>query len=239
MKENRCWGMTKISKRCGRKGNWSLFCEDHKNQWIKGLFFVIAIPVIPSIIASFLYSWGTDSKTEKELSVKVQGENAIDKALSQAKMEGANLMTPSATEVIAKFFVLPSVTTQLDTAPPFALVSVSPFKPLNSDLIFDAGDCRFLGYVIDFYPLSRAGIFSIETISCTDNNSHSYSLKYDNYKNAPQGLLAELHSPTELHLTLSQEQDGIYSMPLYSNALVKFVEPVSALNLNGRAITRF
>lgn len=238
MKKNRCWGMTKISKRCGRKGNWFLFCEDHKNQWIKGLFFFITLPVITGIMASVLYSW--ISAPELELSVKVQGENVIDKALSQAKMEGANLATPSASEVVAKFFILPSVTGQLDTnLPLFGLVSVSPFKPLNSDLIFDAGDCRFLGYVIDFNPLSRAAVFSIETISCTDNSSQSYSLQYDNYKNAPRGLLADVNSPTELHLTLSRERDGIYSLPLYTNALVKFVEPVVALNPNGRAITRF
>ena len=82
-------------------------------------------------------------------------------------------------------------------------------------------------------------MFSIETISCTDNSSQSYSLQYDNYKNAPRGLLADVNSPTELHLTLSRERDGIYSLPLYTNALVKFVEPVVALNPNGKAITRF
>lgn len=230
--------MTKISKRCGREGNWSLFCEDHRNQWIKGLLLAFIIPVLTSVIASVLYTWITG--TESEPSVKVQGKNPIDIALSLAKMEGVSLTTPSASEVVAKFFVLPSVTSQLDTnTTVFALVSVSPFKPLNSDLIFDAGDCRFLGYVTDFNPLSRAAVFSIETISCTDNSNQSYSLEYDNYRNVPQGLLADVNSPTELHITLSQEQGGIYSLPLYTNALVKFVEPVSVLNLNGRVVARF
>lgn len=230
--------MTNISKRCGRKGNWSLFCEDHKNQWIKSLLLIMIIPVIINVISSILHSQISGAKSEP--SVKIPGQNAIDRAILQAKMEGSALKTPSASEVIAKFFVLPSASNQLDTdTTPFALVSVSPFKPLSSDFIFDAGDCRFLGYIIDFNSLSRAAVFSIETISCTDNSNQSYSLKFNDYKNAPQGLLADINAPTELHLTLLPEKDGIYSLPLYTNVLVKFVEPVNALNFNGRVETRF
>jgi len=237
MSHKQCWGLTKKMKRCGRKGNWRLFCGDHKFQWLKVTISII-VAIVTSIFASWVFSWITAAKPP--LSVRVPGNNAIDLAISKAKMEGAGYNTSSASNVVAKFFVLPTVTSELDiNSSVFSLVSVSPFKPLNADYTFDAGDCRFLGYVTDFNPLTRDAVFSIKTISCTDNANQSYQLSFKNYIDSPQGLLSDIDSPTEQHLTLSREKNGTYSLPLYTNVLVKFNKPVSALELKGKAITRF
>ncbi|MEF3097788.1 hypothetical protein EC841_1188 [Raoultella ornithinolytica] len=238
MRHNRCRALTKKWKRCGRKGDWILFCDEHKFQWLKAVLIGIIAPVATGVIASWAYSWLT--ATEPALSVNVPGQNAIDQAISKAKMEGAGYNTPSASEVVAKFYVLPTVTSKLDTiSSVFSLVLVSPFKPVNADFTFDAGDCRFLGYVTDFNPLSRDAVFSIKTVSCTDNANQSYELDFEDYIHAPQGLLADIKSPTERHLTLSREKDGTYSLPLYTNVLVKFNKPVSALEAIGKVTTRF
>lgn len=238
MRQKRCCALTKKFKRCAREGDWKIFCDEHKHQWLKGGLNFFVFPIATGIIASWAFSWFTAS--EPPLSVNVPGQNVIDKALSKAKMEGAGYNTPSANEVVAKFYVLPTVTSKLDTqSSVFSLVSVSPFKPENSDFTFDAGDCRFLGYVTDFNALSRGAVFSIKTVSCTDNANQSYELEFEDYIDAPQGLLADVRSPTELHLTLSREQDGTYSLPLYTNVLVKFNKPVSALEHKGKASTRF
>ena len=238
MRHKRCFAFTKKLKRCARKGDWRLFCHEHKYQWLNVGLFVLVFPIATGIIASWAFSWLTAS--EPALSVNVPGQNSIDQALSKAKMEGAGYNTPSATEVVAKFYVLPTVTSRLDTkSSVFSLVSVSPFKPANSDFTFDAGDCRFLGYVTDFNPLSRDAVFSIKTVSCTDNANQSYELEFGDYVNAPQGLLADVRSPTEQHLTLSREQGGTYSLPLYTNVLVKFKKPVSALEYKGKVSKRF
>ena len=238
MRHNRCRAVTKKWTRCGRQGDWRLFCEEHRFQWLKAVLIGIIAPVATGMIVTWAYSALT--ATEPALSVNVPGQNAIDRAISQAKMEGTAYHTPSASEVVAKFYVLPTVTPELDTDSSwFALVSVSPFKAVNTDFTFDAGDCRFLGYVTDFNPLTRGAVFSIKTVSCTDNANQSYQLVFDDYIHAPQGLLADINSPTERHLPLSREKDGIYSLPLYTNVLVKFTKPVSALEATGKVITRF
>ncbi len=81
--------------------------------------------------------------------------------------------------------------------------------------------------------------FSVKTVSCTDNVNQSYQLVFDDSLHAPQGLLADIKSPTERHLTLSREKDGIFSLPLYTNVLVKFNKPISALEATGKVVTRF
>lgn len=238
MRHNRCRAVTKKWTRCGRQGDWRLFCDEHRFQWLKAVLIGIIAPVATGMIATWAYSALT--ATEPALSVNVPGQNAIDRAISQAKMEGTAYHTPSASEVVAKFYVLPTVTPELDTDSSwFALVSVSPFKPVNTHFTFDAGDCRFLGYVTDFNPLTRDAVFSVKTVSCTDNANQSDQLIFDDYIHAPQGQLAGIRTPTERHLTLSREKDGTYSLPLYTNVLVKFTEPVSALEATGKVITRF
>ena len=88
-----------------------------------------------------------------------------------AKMEGVKFNTPSATDVVAKFYVRPTATNPVDQQlGVFALVSVSPFKPMNSTTVFDAGDCHFLGHVTAFDSLSRKAVLSgvIESDGCDD-----------------------------------------------------------------------
>jgi hypothetical protein len=38
---NRCWGLTKNFNRCGRKGDWRLFCEEHQKQPLGWIIFLI------------------------------------------------------------------------------------------------------------------------------------------------------------------------------------------------------
>lgn len=39
--KRRCWGRLANLHRCGRKGDWRFFCEDHERQWIIFIFFLI------------------------------------------------------------------------------------------------------------------------------------------------------------------------------------------------------
>lgn len=51
----RCWGLTRNFRRCGRQGNWRLFCDDHRLQpigWIVFLVFTVGAGV-----ASYYSAW--------------------------------------------------------------------------------------------------------------------------------------------------------------------------------------
>lgn len=237
MTNNRCWGLTRNLHRCSRTGDWKIFCGDHKRQWI-GWSFTLIFTVLGG--AASIYGVLPSLFEKSEPYVSIPSGTNLDRAISMAKMEGVAFKASSATDVVAKFFVRPTVTFPInDDLAVFALVSVSPFKPKDSDSTFDAGDCRFLGHVTSFDPFSHKAILSVKTISCTDNSNKAFTLENDANEQIPLGLLASLSSPTEMNLILTKEQDGTYSAPMFSNALIKFVRPIDKLKIVGTASERF
>ncbi len=234
---NRCFGFTRNCRLCSRKGDWSFFCADHKLQWIKWLIFLVFTVIAGS---ASIYSVAPSFLSKSDPEVQVPGSNNIERSIFMAKMEGVKFTTPSASKVVAKFFVRPTVTLSIDEDfSMFALVSVSPFKPKNSKIVFDAGDCRFLGYAIMFEPGSNKATFSVKTISCTNNENDAYSLEFADHKNSPVGLLSDLNEPTEMSISLDSDQEGFYSVPMFKNVLINFLEPIEELNYVGRTVDRF
>lgn len=237
MKNNRCCGLTKNLNRCSRQGDWRLFCGEHGRQWI-GWLFTLIFTVVAG--AASIYSVAPTILPAPAPSVPVPGNSNLERAISMAKMEGVKFNTPSATDVVAKFYVRPTVTSPLNNdLVMFALVSVSPFKPLKSESTFDAGDCRFLGYVISFDPVSKKAVLSVKTISCTDNANQAFTFENTEFEREPNGVLTELEVPTEQSLSLSTEKDGAYSVPMHKNVLLKFSPPVEQLKLVGKSFQRF
>ena len=51
----RCWGITRNLRRCGRLGNWKLFCSDHRFQPIGCVFFIVFTVVAGT--ASIYSAW--------------------------------------------------------------------------------------------------------------------------------------------------------------------------------------
>lgn len=49
---NRCWGLTRTMRRCGRIGPWRFFCKDHQFQPILALAFVI-VPMLANIASIY------------------------------------------------------------------------------------------------------------------------------------------------------------------------------------------
>jgi hypothetical protein len=51
----RCWGVTRTLNRCNRRGNWALFCDEHKKQpllWISFIVFTVIAGAV-SIYSAF------------------------------------------------------------------------------------------------------------------------------------------------------------------------------------------
>lgn len=236
MNNNRCLGLTRNFHRCSRKGDWHLFCVDHKRQWVGWIFtiftFVAGVASIYSVAPTFL--------SKSSPSILIPGSNNIEYAINRAKIEGLSFNTPSATEVVAKFYIRPTVTYPInEDMSLFALVSVSPFKPLNSESTFDAGDCRFLGHVTAFNQISNKAVLSVKTISCIDNANLAFTLENEDYEFNPNGLLTNLDAPTEKSIILTKEDDGTYSVPMFDNVLLRFDRPIDELKKVGSSFERF
>ncbi|WP_141213383.1 hypothetical protein [Janthinobacterium sp. PC23-8] len=189
-------------------------------------------------IASIYGIWPNSPKPDSF--VPIPESNNLERAILMAKMEGVAFKTPSALDVVAKFYVSPTINFPLNKdSSVFALVSVSPFRPSDSDFTFDAGDCRFLGNVTNFDPASNKAYFSIQTISCTDNSKNAFSLNNTYAQDDFTGFLANLKYPTESNLQVVKEQDGSYSVPVFSNALIKFSNPIKMIKYVGQVNERF
>lgn len=214
-----------------------MFCGEHGRQWI-GWVFTFVFTVIAG--AASIYSVAPSVLSAPAPSVPVPGNNNLERAISMAKMEGVKFNTPSASEVVAKFYVRPTVISPMNNdLAIFALVSVSPFRPLKSESTFDAGDCRFLGNVVSFDQVSNKAVLSVKTISCIDNANQAFTFENVEYERKPNGILTELNVPTEHSLSLSKENDGTYSVPMDKNVLLKFSPPVDQLKLVGKTLQRF
>src|SRR5260370_11124097 len=51
----RCWGWTRNLRRCGREGNWKLFCDDHRRQPVVAIFILVFTVVAGA--ASIYSAW--------------------------------------------------------------------------------------------------------------------------------------------------------------------------------------
>ena len=236
MKDRRCFGITRNLNRCSRTGNWLLFCEEHSRQWIGWLFFLI-----------FTVGGGTASiygvlpalLSKPSMTVKLPEGTKPEQAISMAKMEGVKFTTPSATDVVAKFFVRPSLSDPLDeNSSIVGLVSVSPFQPSKFDFTFDAGDCIFLGRVLALDThLDRAEVI-ISTISCIDNAKRNFTVTAEDTKRQYLGRVVSISTPTEDWLPVVNDGKSL-SVPIFSNALVKFSPAVESIPLAGKTTQRY
>ena len=51
----RCWGLTRNFRRCGRQGDWTFFCDDHRLQPLGGVSFIVF--TVLGAVASIQSAW--------------------------------------------------------------------------------------------------------------------------------------------------------------------------------------
>lgn len=63
---NRCWGVSRNLRRCGRLGNWRFFCADHRFQPVSLAFFLVF--TVGAGIASIYSAWNkSQTETSQQL----------------------------------------------------------------------------------------------------------------------------------------------------------------------------
>lgn len=152
-----------------------------------------------------------------------------------AKAESSQYKIPNSAQVIAKFLTYPMFN-RFNESPvannPYsthAFVStVSPFKTLNSDLVFDGGDCR-LGIEATSINTSISKVkLEVKGISCTDNRGVAYSMDDDGYI----GYVSELNAPGIASIDIVDD-DGMQTIDVKKNYVVQFYSPINTLSKKG------
>jgi hypothetical protein len=171
--ENRCMGLNNNLRRCGRHGEWRLFCADHRRQWIIwmfGLVFTVAGGTASIISQTPLLNFLMSDK------VIVEGRSNIEKTINKAMMEGVYHTTPNSSVLLGKVYVRP-VLEFMDTPENdshIAVTLISNFKPSDSSYVYEADDCRFLGKASHFDKDNMIAHFYIYAASCTRQYGTNY-----------------------------------------------------------------
>jgi len=167
----------------------------------------------------------------------VPGQNAIERQLNRAKMEGVAATTPSTEFAVAIPFARPSLT-QEEVPAEFAgnlvaLSNASPIRSENQDLVFAPGRCRFLGLVRWSRQPALIGEASITVLSCVLDNGDSYGL--GKFKGAEIGFLTPVDQPASKDILLVEEGRSV-SLPKDGKYMVRFSAPLRNLPFKGKSI---
>lgn len=174
---------------------------------------------------------------EPQPTVPVPGQNAIERQLNRAKMEGVAATAPSTEFAVAIPFARPILTKE-EVSPEFAgslvaLSNVSPIRSENQDLVFAPGKCRFLGRVHWSRQSDLLGEASINVISCVLDNGDSYG--FGEFEGAAIGFLAPADQPGSKTLSLVEEEKSV-SLPKDGRYIVRFSSPIRDLPFKGKSI---
>jgi hypothetical protein len=65
-----CFGLTRTLRRCGRRGSWRFFCDDHRRQPVAWIFFLVFTVIAGT--ASIYSAWFTGIDKEGTASLNLQ-----------------------------------------------------------------------------------------------------------------------------------------------------------------------
>src|SRR5579864_194392 len=75
----RCWGVTRNLHRCGRCGEWKLFCEDHKRQPLIAASFLLftVIAGTASIYSAWFSRQAGSVNSKPKLWIRISDTNEL------------------------------------------------------------------------------------------------------------------------------------------------------------------
>ena len=85
---HRCWGRTRNLRRCGRYGEWRLFCADHRWQWAVALSF--ALFTVGGALASYYSAFSPPSES-RQITRAEESIKASQRLLHELDSEITNL----------------------------------------------------------------------------------------------------------------------------------------------------
>ncbi|KZN61813.1 hypothetical protein N473_21740 [Pseudoalteromonas luteoviolacea CPMOR-1] len=255
MKANKCWGRNKSLVACGRRGEWRLFCEDHKYQWLVALLFFIFTVVAGSASIYSVFSpdpvahdqssslsnkvSGDSSSSPIKESENVPGFNNVEKQLNRAKIEGLEYTQASSSTFVAKLFVKSSLEEVIYGGDAlFAFTSVTPVKSINEEYVFEAGKCRFIGKGKEFYIDRGYSRIDIKLINCVDDSRNSFGIDAEQLGLHRIGYLSMAGKPGNPNVRFIAD-GNIHTLETNINYLINMDVPITSLPKNGKSFERW
>ena len=193
-----------------------------------------------AVVTSLLVAMGMGAyawKSNQATGVPVPGNTTIERQINRAKLEGAAVTTASAEWVTAVPYVFPIFFSGdgpgADIARYIALSNSSPLRPLNQDIVFDAGRCRLFGAGTQPIGSVAIGNASITSISCVMHNGDSYS--YGDRDGPEIGFVTTVEYPANRDLPLVQEGPGSMVLSGDSKYRVQFLQPIAEMRSTGKS----
>lgn len=180
--------------------------------------------------------WGDHLIPGHAETLVVPGNNAIERALNKARMEGVDATESSADFAVAIPFVRPSLTGDTSANGAFgnvvALSNVSPLRSTNQDLVFAAGKCRFLGFVSWSGRPALTGSADITGISCVMDNGDAYG--FGTPDGSSIGYLAPVDKPGGREIPL-EKVGAIVTLPKNDAYVVRLLTPLRDIPFKGKS----
>ncbi|WP_152681879.1 hypothetical protein [Chromobacterium subtsugae] len=171
--------------------------------------------------------------TEKKPTVAVPGDTKIEERINQAKMEGLSYKQSSADFFIGKIIIQPVLNDFENTQYAEALgnnvllTNVSPFKPINMDLVFEPGQCKIQATASEINKEKNEATFQAEGLSCNDQKNIYTTNSAEEYL----GFLSPISDLSKNKLPLITEDKSLTIES--SNVIVRFYRPIE--NMHGKA----
>lgn len=172
--------------------------------------------------------------------VEVPGNSEVERRINQAKMEGVAYKTPQSQNFLAKFINRPMLNyanepEKLGEYDLYAaLSSVTPVKPVDQELIFDPGKCRFSGSATEYNVKDKTAKFAIEGLSCVDSNFNYYGIESRNI-----GYIMSASNSATKKIPVIIDSDGYIGINPEENVRVMLYEPIRELEYKGKSLLAF
>ncbi len=202
------------------------------------------ISVLGLLLSFVYYLFPFSGSSEVAESVMVPGDSRLEQVLNRAKMEGVHYKYPSSAIVVAKPVVRPvlnELSNPLVMESPANIAmftSVSPLKPLLQDMIFDPGQCRFIGKARDVNVSLMRASFEITAVSCVDSRAHAYELTAEMLDLRRLARVIPQADLAKEQLTIVWDDEAL-TLDAISNVIIMFEPPVARMALRGKAAERF
>jgi hypothetical protein len=179
---------------------------------------------------------GDRLRSDPQETITVPGDNAIERALNRAKIEGVNATEPSSEFAVAIPFALPTLAADARdnnfSGNTVAFSNASPLRSTDQDLVFAPGKCRFLGSVRWTGEPALAGEAEITGLSCVMDNGDYYG--FGKADGSAIGFVAPADEPGSKELALVEEGKYV-TLPRDGKYLVRFFSPLRDIPLKGKS----
>lgn len=227
---NRCFGVTRPFSLCKRKGDWLLFCADHRKlPWaVLGSIVFTVIPVLASML-----DWFSIAPADIVRAINPP-KTTLEEVVQSAAVEGVRYTVPSSEALVAKVVTRADLEqAEFDNKNYFLFSLVSPFQPSHMDVVFRGDSCRFIGKGKHLSENRSEAYIDIVRVSCVDDRGVAYELGAESVQRGRLGFVTNLEKKANDKVAVVKDGNFV-TLRQGENVIVRFDKPIASLPVMGR-----